>query len=117
MKDQSDGAFSTVIPANQYGTLHAEFRTGIVTDQYGHRVLMENIQDNIQYLIFTSLDDARAYAKQKIMESPEIECVILNDKKEEVAVLRNTEYMTRVMREERERNEARRSRKPWWKLW
>jgi hypothetical protein len=54
---------------------------------------------------------------QKIMGSPEIECVILNDKKEEVDVFRNTEYMARVMREERERNEARSSRKPWWKLW
>jgi hypothetical protein len=117
MKDQSEGTFSSVIPANQYGILHAEFRTGIVTDRYGHRELMGNIQDYIQYLIFTSLDDARAYAKQKIMESPEIECVIFNDKREAVDVLRNTEYITCVMREERERNEARRSRKPWWKLW
>jgi hypothetical protein len=32
MKDQSEGTFSSVIPANQYGVLHAEFRTGIVTD-------------------------------------------------------------------------------------
>src|SRR5215468_10058740 len=117
MKDRSEGTFCSVIPANQYGVLHAEFRTGIVTDQYGHRVLMENIQDNVQYLIFTSLAYARAYAEQKIMGSPEIECVIFNDKKEQVDLLRNTEYMTRVLREERERNEARRSRKPWWKLW
>jgi len=117
MKDQSEGTFSSVIPANQYGVLHAEFRTGVVTDQYGHRFLRENNQDNIQYLKFTSLDDARAYAKQMIMENPEIECHILNDKKERVDLLRNTEYMTRVLREERERNEARRSRKPWWKLW
>jgi hypothetical protein len=51
MKDQSEGAFSSVIPANQYGVLHAELCTGIVTDQYGHRALMDNIQDNFQYLI------------------------------------------------------------------
>ncbi|MCG3146270.1 MAG: hypothetical protein HONDAALG_04169 [Gammaproteobacteria bacterium] len=113
MKEKLEGTFSSVIPANHYGILYAEFRTGIVTDCHGHRVH----GNNIQYLILTSLNDARSYARQKVIESPEIECVILDDKKEEIDLIKNTEYISRVMDEARRRNEARRTKRPWWKLW
>lgn len=121
MREKSESVFSSVIPSDHFGILHTEMRTGILTDQYGRRALRNPddsaIGSNVNYLIFASLDVARSYAKQKILENPEIECVILNDKREQVDLIRNTEYIIRVTDEEIRRNEARRGKRPWWKLW
>src|SRR5262245_58874211 len=113
MSENMDSIFSSVIPAKHYGILYAEMRTGVVIDQYGDRVL----GGSIKYLIFTSLDDARFYAQQKVVENPEMECAIFNDRQERVDLIRNTEYISHVMDEEIRRNEARRAKKPWWRLW
>ena len=116
-----ESIFSNIIPPNHYRIIHCEFRTGIVTDRHGHRVLYPPdswaIGGNVKYLIFVSLEDARSYARQKVVEIPEIECVILDDKKEQVDLIRNTEYFNRTCDDERRRNEERRNQKRWWKFW
>lgn len=113
MKERLESVFSSIIPSNHFGILYAEMRTGIVINQYGHRV----VGGDIQYLILASLDDARTYAGQKVVENPETECVIFDDKGERVDVIRNTEYINRVMNEARRGKEAKETKRPWWKLW
>ena len=67
-------------------------RTGVVTNQHGNRAL----GGDIKYLILASLDDASSYAQQKVLENPEIECAIFDDKKERVNLIRNTAHISRV---------------------
>ena len=103
--------FSLEIPEHYFGVLHVEMRTGIVIDLYGKRISGENIQ----YLIFPSLGEAHSYAKRKVQENPEMECLILDDAKDQLEVVKDWEYVNRIADELRDIREAK--KKKWWKVW
>ena len=58
----------------QYALIHAEVTTGTVTFADGQRYL----GSGDPWLLFNSFKEAQIYAKRKIMESPELECSIID---------------------------------------
>lgn len=64
----------------QYAVIHAELATGIVLNLDGNRCL----GTREAWLIFDSIEEAKAYSNQKILNSPEVECNIYNHLKEHI---------------------------------
>ena len=96
------------IPCEQYGVLHAEVRTGIITLADGARIL----NAPPQYLLFASLNEAEGYAQQRIQLRPEIECILVDNNLKHIKVLQNQEYLLQL-RDQTRLNK----KKKWWKLW
>ncbi len=64
----------------------AELRTGIILD------LNENYNsnpDDYPVLIFDSFEEIKEFAEKKILENPDVECLIYNHKQEFVEVVFN----------------------------
>ena len=60
---------------NQIAVLYSEITTGIVLNND----LKYNLDDSkFEYLIFSSLDEAKKYCDQKVKEFPGIECNLYN---------------------------------------
>lgn len=99
--------YSKEIPNEMYGILHAEIRTGIVTDDQGKRVLGESIE----YLLFPRLNSARNYSRQVVVSAPELECWIYDSQKSVIEVQKNKDYIEKMMEKEVVK------KRPWWQIW
>lgn len=62
------------IKLGQYAVLQAEVATGIVLCLDGNR----RLGSGETWLIFDSLNEAKTYSNQRVLEFPEIECNIYN---------------------------------------
>jgi hypothetical protein len=62
------------IKLGQYAVLQAELATGIVLGLDGKC----RLGSGEAFLIFDSLDEAKTYSNQRVLEFPEIECNIYN---------------------------------------
>lgn len=78
----------------------------------GHRL----VEADAEYLVFPSMEQAPAYSKQKVSESPEIECIIVDDKKEVLDTVKNWEYISQITEKAKELREIKKMKSSWWKL-
>ena len=70
--------------APQVALVHAETWTGIVLTLDGRRY----IGSGDVYRVFASRDEAAAYARRKVGEDPDVECVIYDETGRELDVIR-----------------------------
>ena len=81
------------LKSNQFLVLQAELLTGIVLDLSGKRRFAGEARDWI--VIFENLEEAKSFAEQKVIEYPDVECLIQNF---------DGQYKNRVFNTEHERN-------------
>ncbi len=97
------------IPGGQYGILHAEVSTGIITFADGKRIS----NSPPQYLVFNSFNEAEDYANQRIQSHPEFEYILVDSQLKPLKILKNHEYISQLMAQA----ELNKKKKRWWRFW
>ena len=108
MSCDTPNLYKEEIPVGQYGVLHAEVRTGIITFADGERI--SNTPP--QYLLFTSLNDAEDYANRRVQSHPKFEYIIVDNHLKPIKIMKNHEYISQLMAQAELSKKKR-----WWKFW
>jgi hypothetical protein len=87
----------------EYALLQAECATGIVLTPTGERA----IGDVETYMVFSSLESARQFARQRVAERPSIECAIYDRRRANVDFVRNEETLAEQTPQKKQ--------VPWWR--
>ena len=96
----------------QVALCHVETRTGIALALDGKRY-RENDAAADWYLVFANADQATQYARRKVDEDPEVDCVVMNAEGELVGEIRPG-WTTDPSRPAPVQQTTTR---PWWKVW
>src|SRR5438309_1321500 len=101
-----DSNLNPNVPKAHVALIHVEVRTGIVLTIEGHRFT----GTGERFLFFQNVEEAVARAERITQKNPEIECILQDDRNNEIKTVRNEEQISSIL-------EKRNTRKPWWKLW
>lgn len=88
----------------QYSLIHVDMRTGKILDAEGKRPCDVTKEDWV--LIFDSLEEAEAYASEKVAQQGGLQCSIFDSQTQWVKHVANSMSGDRP-----------KPRQPWWKFW